>query len=143
MIYPGHTHEHWFGDEYWGRLNDANGIIEPWGEREPYKTLQAHLHDLLGRAHRAVIIGYAFHDKIVNAELSAALDVNTRAQVLVVDPGITRTVKRTKSTHQEPPFEFLQLAGEPTFPWSRFTWLKGRFGERAVADAIVKWIGEI
>lgn len=140
MIYPGHAHEQWFGDEYWGRLNDASGIYQPWAEREPYKTLHAHLHQMLPRAHRIVVIGYAFHDKIVNAELAVALAANKDAQVLVVDPGITRYVKRTDVTHQDPPFEFLKLGGEPEFPWSRFTWLEGRFGEKAVAGAIVRWI---
>ena len=82
MIYPGHAHEHWFGDEYWGRLDDANGMFEPWAERQPYKTLHAHLHQLLLKARRIVIIGYAFHDKIVNAELAAALDANQDAMCL-------------------------------------------------------------
>jgi hypothetical protein len=30
VIYPGHAHEHWFGDEYWGKLNEADGVREPW-----------------------------------------------------------------------------------------------------------------
>jgi hypothetical protein len=140
MIYPGHAHERWFGDEYWGRLNDATGVFGPWAEREPYKTLHAHLHTLLPKAHRIVIIGYAFHDKIINAALGAALDANARLQVLVVDPGIPRYVKRTDTSHRDPPFEFLKLAGEHEFPWSRFTWLEGRFGEKAIADAMVTWV---
>jgi hypothetical protein len=115
-------------------------MFGPWAEREPYKTLNAHLHQPLPKADRIVIIGYAFHHKIVKAELAAALDANQDAQVLVADPGITRHVKRTNTTRQEPPFEFLKLGGEPEFPWSRFTWLEGRFGNKPVADAMVKWI---
>ena len=139
MIYPGHAHEQWFGKEYWGRLNEGDGIVEPWAEREPYKTLHARLRDSLQRARRIVIIGYAFHDKMVNAELAAALEMKKDAEVLVVDPGIKRYVKRTNSTYQEPPFEYLKF-GEPSFPWSRFVWLEGKFGEKRIADAIIGWI---
>ena len=90
-------------------------MFEPWAEREPYKTLHAHLHELLPKAHRIVIIGYAFHDKIVNAALAAALDANVQLRVLVVDPGIPRYVKRTDTRHRDAPFEFLKLTGSPNF----------------------------
>jgi hypothetical protein len=139
MIYPGHAHESWFGDEYWGRLNDSAGPVEPWAEREPYKTLHAHLHDLMRQAELIVVIGYAFHDKLVNSELAAALDANERARVLVVDPGITRYVKRQGTTHQDAPFEFLKL-GPLECNWSRFIWLAGKFGDKRVAAQLVRAI---
>jgi len=43
-------------------------------------------------------------------------------EAALVDPGITRYVKRTGSTHRDAPFEFLKL-GPEDFRWSSFTWL--------------------
>ena len=91
------------------------------------------------QAELIVVIGYAFHDKLVNSELAAALDANERARVLVVDPGITRYVKRLGTTHQDAPFEFLKL-GPLEFNWSRFIWLAGKFGDKRVATEMVRAI---
>jgi hypothetical protein len=137
MVYPGHSHERWFGDEYSSRLNESSGVLEPWAEREPYKTLHGHLRESLHGAGLIVVIGYAFQDRLVNAELAAALETNERAGVLVVDPGIRRYVKSLDATHQDPPFEFLKL-GELEFPWSRFTWLEGKFGDKRVSAKLIR-----
>lgn len=139
MIYPGHAHEVWFGDEYWGRLNDSVGMYQPWTEMEPYKTLHAHLHEVTQRAELIVIIGYAFHDKLVNAELAAAVNINEHATVLVVDPGISHYVRKSGTTYADAPFEFLKL-GPEEFRWSRFTWLEGKFGDKRVAAEVVRAI---
>lgn len=139
MVYPSHAHETWFGDEYWHRIDGEEGLAAPWSEREPYKTLHAHLHDLMQRADLIVVIGYAFHDKLVNDELAAAVDNSEHTRVLVVDPGIKRYVKRSGTTHQDAPFEYLKL-GPLEFRWSRFTWLEGKFGDKRVAAAVVQAI---
>ena len=103
MVYPGHAHETWFGDEYWHRLGGEEGMSPPWSNREPYKTLHAHLHDLTQRAELIVVIGYAFRDELVNSELAAAVSTNEDTRVLVVDPGITRHAKRSGTSHQDAP----------------------------------------
>lgn len=142
MIYPGHAHESWFGDEYWGRLNDSAGMFDPWTEREPYKTLHSHLHELTQRAELIVVIGYAFHDKRVNYELAAAVNTNERVRVLVVDPGIRRYLKSSETTHQDAPFEFLKL-GPLDFRWSGFTWLAGKFGDKHVTAELIRAISAV
>ncbi len=85
------------------------------------------------------MVGYAFHDRLVNEALATAVNANPQARVLVVDPGITRTVRRTGATHREPPFEHLKL-GLLECRWSGFTWLEGKFGDKRVAAALVREI---
>ena len=48
-------------------------------------------------------------------------------------------VKRSGTTHQDAPFEYLKL-GPLEFRWSRFTWLEGKFGDKRVAAAVVQAI---
>jgi len=108
-------------------------------ETDPYKTLHAHLQSETQGAALTVVIGYAFHDRLVNEALAAAVNANRQARVLVVDPGITRTVRRTGATHRDPPFEHLKL-GLLECRWSGFTWLAGKFGDKRVAAALVREI---
>ncbi len=136
MVYPGHAHEAWFGKESWQRLNDSSGMFGSWNEREPYKTLHAYFHEVARRAQLIVVIGYAFHDDRVNVEIVEAVNANERTRVLVVDPGITRYVKASGATHQEPPFHFLTFH-PPESDWSRFDWLRGRFGDRQITTELV------
>ncbi|MGC2656976.1 MAG: hypothetical protein WA324_03290, partial [Bryobacteraceae bacterium] len=142
MIYPGHAHERRFGDESSEPLNDPSGLVFPWAGREPYKTLHGHLHDFTQRARLIVVIGYAFHDKLVNTELAAAVNNRTDVRVLVVDPGIKRYVKRTDRTHWDAPFEFLKF-GPQDFCWSRFAWIKGKFGIKNIANKLVRVIDAV
>jgi hypothetical protein len=124
MVYPGHAHEMSLGKEYWDRASDPHGIQWPWLEQDPYKTIYAHLHQAARRAKMIVIIGYAFHDKLVNQEI---LKASRHAKIIVVDPGIERYNKATNSTHTDPPFEWLKYS-EHGRPWSRFFFLDEKFG---------------
>jgi len=116
-----------------------DSMAAPWCETDPYKTLHAHLQSETQGAALTVVIGYAFHDRLVNEALAAAVNANRQARVLVVDPGITRTVRRTGATHRDPPFEHLKL-GLLECRWSGFTWLAGKFGDKRVAAALVREI---
>jgi hypothetical protein len=136
MVYPGHSHEKWFGKEAWEPLSDPNGMFGPWDEREPYQTLYARFHQTIQHAQLIVVIGYAFHDKRVNREIVEAVNANDGRRVLVVDPGIKRYVRQSDSTHWDPPFEWMKL-GELECHWSRFIWLQGCFGDKPITSAIV------
>lgn len=133
MVYPGHAHEMSFGKEHWDRASDPHGMQWPWLEQDPYKTLYAHLHQAARRAKVIVVIGYAFHDKLVNQEISKA---SRHAKVLVVDPGIERYVKATDSTHTDPPFEWLKFNADGT-RWSRFYFLDEKFGPPETAQLLI------
>jgi hypothetical protein len=124
IVYPGHAHEMSFGKEHWDRASDPHGMRWPWLEEDPYKTLYAHLHQATRRAKVIVVIGYAFHDKLVNQEITKA---SRHAKVIVVDPGIERYDKRTDSTRTDPPFEWLKYNADGT-RWSRFYFLDKKFG---------------
>ena len=137
MIYPGHAYEMWLGKEAWQRLSDTSGIFGPRIEDEPYQTLQRHLHQAARRAAVIVVIGYAFHDTRVNAAIFGALAANKRRRLLVVDPGVERYVRRTNTTHQEPPFEWLKYTLQDV-PWSRVKWVEAKFGEPMVTSALLK-----
>src|ERR1039457_5767871 len=158
MVYPAHAHERRFGDEYQDHINDPTGSVFPWAEREPYKTLHRYLHNFTQRAKVIVIIGYAFGDKLVNAELAAAVNKRAETRVVVVDPGIKRYIKRTDSSHWvvvdpgskryikrtdsshwDAPFESLKF-GPDDYRWSAFEWIRGNFGDKKVADKLVKTI---
>ena len=77
--------ELWFGKERWERTGDPHGINGPWVDRDPYKTLYAYFHRTLRRAKVVVVIGYSFHDKHVNQEVTKAA---RHAQIVVLDPGV-------------------------------------------------------
>jgi hypothetical protein len=124
MVYPGHAHEMSFGKEYWDRASDPHGMQWPWLEQDPYKTLYAQFHQAARRAKVIVVIGYAFHDKLVNQEITKA---SRHAKIIVVDPGIERYDKATDSTHTDPPFEWLKFGDRDT-RWSRFYFLDEKFG---------------
>jgi hypothetical protein len=132
MVYPGHAHEMSLGKEYWDRASDPHGMQWPWLGQDPYKTAYAQLHQSAKRAKVIVVIGYAFHDKLVNQEITKA---SRHAKVLVVDPGIKRYIKATDTTHTEPPFEWLKYNGDGT-RWSRFYFLDEKFGPEATTQAI-------
>lgn len=126
MVYPGHAHELWLGNEAWQRISDPNGMFGSWLERDPYKTIYTYFHQAARRAALIVVIGYAFHDEQVNREITRA---SRHAKIVVVDPGIWRYVRRTDSTRQEPPFEWLKFKfSDQGTPWSRFYWLHEKFG---------------
>lgn len=133
MVYPGHAHEMSLGKEYWDRTSDPSGTQWPWLEQDPYKTLYAHLHQATRRAKVIVVIGYAFHDKVVNQEITKA---SRHAKVIVVDPGIERYDKRTDTTRTEPPFEWLKYSADGT-RWSRFYCLDEKFGPPETAHMLL------
>jgi SIR2-like protein len=133
MVYPAHAHEKRFGKEYWEALADPYGDEGPWMEQDPYKTLYAHFHNILGHARLIVVIGYAFGDRRVNRELVDAVAKSTDTEVLVVDPG---------NMYRLSPFDSLKYS-EHECPWSRFTWLQGRFGDAKTTTAIVNAIKRI
>ena len=133
MVYPGHAHEMSSGKEYWDRASDPHGIQWPWLEQDPYKTIYAQLHQATRLAKVIIVIGYAFHDKLVNQEI---LKASRHAKILVVDPGIQRYNKATDSTHIDPPFEWLKFSEHGT-PWSRFYFLDEKFGPEDTTQAII------
>jgi hypothetical protein len=133
MVYPGHAHEMSLSKEYWDRASDPHGMDWPWLEQDPYKTLYARLHQAARRAKVIVVIGYAFHDKLVNQEITRA---SRHAKVIVVDPGIERYDKRTGTTRIEPPFEWLKFNADGT-RWSRFYFLDEKFGPPETTHALL------
>jgi hypothetical protein len=133
MVYPGHAHEMSLSKEYWDRASDPHGMQWPWLEQDPYKTIYAQLHQAAKCAKVIVVIGYAFHDKLVNQEI---LKASRHAKILVVDPGIERYNKATDATHIDPPFEWLKLSEHGT-PWSRFYFLDEKFGPEDTTQAII------
>lgn len=136
MVYPGHAHEMALGDEYWS-LSPDGGI-----DREPYKTLHDRFRESVREAELVVVIGYAFHDERVNDELLTQVNRRRTLKVLVVDPGIERYVRRTDSTHTDPPFEWLKFTHHGT-RWSQFYWFEGYFGTPEAADAILNGIDRL
>jgi hypothetical protein len=136
MVYPGHAHEMSFGKEYWDRASDPRGTQWPWREQDPYKTLYAHLHQMTRRAKVIVVIGYAFHDKLVNQEITKA---SRHAKIIVVDPGIERYDKGTDTTRTDPPFQWLKYNADGT-PWSRFYFLDEKFGPPNTTQMLLKGI---
>jgi hypothetical protein len=136
MVYPGHAHEMSLGKEYWDRASDPSGTQWPWLEQDPYKTLYAQLHQATRRAKVIVVIGYAFHDKLVNQEITRA---SRHAKVIVVDPGIERYDKRTDITRTDPPFEWLKYDADDT-RWSRFYFLDEKFGPPSTAQMLLDGI---
>jgi hypothetical protein len=133
MVYPGHAYEMSLGKEYWDRASDPHGMQWPWLEQEPYKTLYAQFHQAARRAKVIVVIGYAFHDKLVNQEITKA---SRHAKILVVDPGIERYDKRTDTTRTDPPFERLKFNADGT-RWSRFYFLDEKFGPPETTQMLV------
>jgi hypothetical protein len=130
MVYPAHAKESWFGKDVWQNLSDPRGMFESWAHREPYKTLYGFFHEAIERADLIVIVGYAFGDDEINAEILAALKKHPAQRVLVFDPGV-----REFDGESESPFAYLTY--DPEHDWSRFQWLKGRFGnDRDVKKAI-------
>ena len=133
MVYPGHAHEMSFGKEYWDRASDPPGMQWPWLEEDPYKTLYAQFHQAARRAKVIVVIGYAFHDKLVNREITTA---SRHAKVVVVDPGIERYDKATDSRRTDPPFEWLKFTDRDTL-WRRFYFLDEKFGPSATTQMLL------
>ena len=142
MVYPGHKHEMWMGKEAWQRLSDPSGLFGPSIEREPYKTLREQFQASLRRAHVVVIIGYAFHDERVNEDLIQAINSNKRLKALVVDPGTQSYIKHDDTVTHQPPFHWMQF-GQFDVMWSRFTWLRARFGPTRVTRAVIAAINEL
>jgi len=136
MVYPGHAHELWFGKEHWERIGDPHGMNGPWMEQDPYKTLYAYFHRAARRAKVIVVIGYAFHDKHVNHEITQA---SRHARIVVVDPGIRRYDKAKDATHKDPPFEWLKFSDMDT-RWSRFYWLDEKFGQPETTRILLEGI---
>jgi hypothetical protein len=136
MIYPGYTHEMWLGKEAWQRLADSSGTFGPRIDGDLYSLLQAYLARAARTAAVIVVIGYAFHDRRVNAAPFEGLRANKRRRMLVIDPGIERYVRRTDTTHYEPPFEWLKFSLED-IPWSRVTWGQACFGEPETTTALL------
>jgi hypothetical protein len=139
LVYPGHAQEMWLGKEAWSRLNAADSMFTPWDQEEPYKTLHSYLNRAIGRAKLIVVIGYAFHDERVNGAIFRGLEGDTTLKVLVLDPGIRRSVRASGSTHFEAPFEYLKF-GTSDVDWSRFYWLAAPFGEARTTSGLIKAI---
>ena len=131
-----HEHELWFGKERWERTGDPHGINGPWVDRDPYKTLYAYFHRTLRRAKVVVVIGYSFHDKHVNQEVTKAA---RHAQIVVLDPGVLHYNRSGDATHKHPPFEWLQFSDEDT-DWSRFHWLDKKFGQPETTHVLLEEI---
>ena len=98
-----------------------------------YRTLYAQFHQAARRAKVIVVIGYAFHDKLVNQEITKA---TRHAKILVVDPGIERYDKAIGSTHTDPPFEWLKFGDRDT-RWSRFYFLDDKFGPPETTEMLL------
>lgn len=130
MIPPGHAHEISLGDEYWQQPS-RDGSDPPWLDSDPFNALHLAFETASRRARLIVVIGYAFHDEVVNRHIESALAANKQTRVLVVDPG---------TQYQQAPFEWLKF-GLYEMDWSRFYWLQSRFNSNTaieVADAIGK-----
>jgi hypothetical protein len=86
MVYPGHAHELWLGKEAWQRLSDPSGMFGPWIERDPYKTLYGHFHQVARRAALIVVIGYSFHDERITRKSSVQAVMRKSSSSIPVVP---------------------------------------------------------
>jgi hypothetical protein len=108
-------------------------------EREPYSLLYQHLDECLTNTRVVVVIGYAFHDREINASFANASQKNKEVHFIVLDPGRS-SIKEGK---YEPPygwgFDFEELESNA---WKRLHWIRGEFGPRSSAKNLLATVKE-